>query len=160
MLAVEVTHSNPYVSDKKNITKQSIYFMTADLYAIIASPHTHTHTHTLTHTHTHTHTHTLQVEFSVKKNKNHQKHFLNLLSAFITENMKYRPLLWSKWQHARLSRSGPGFDPRSGQVSWVRFFSGFFLNCKTNVWKLQATKVPEYHLAVVIIIPYSSCWDD
>ena len=36
-----------------------------------------------------------------------------------------RPPLWSKWQHARLSRSGPGFDPRSGQVSWVRFFRGF-----------------------------------
>ena len=35
------------------------------------------------------------------------------------------PPLWSKWQHARLSRSGPGFDPRSGQVSWVRFFRGF-----------------------------------
>ena len=26
---------------------------------------------------------------------------------------------------ARLSRSGPGFYPRSGQVSWVRFFRGF-----------------------------------
>ena len=25
----------------------------------------------------------------------------------------------------RLSRSGPGFDPRSGQVFWVRFFRGF-----------------------------------
>ena len=24
-----------------------------------------------------------------------------------------------------LSSSGPGFDPRSGQVSWVRFFRGF-----------------------------------
>ena len=33
--------------------------------------------------------------------------------------------------------------------------SGFFLTCKTNVRKLQAPKVPEYHLAVVIIIPYS-----
>ena len=30
-----------------------------------------------------------------------------------------------KRQHARLSRSGPGFDPWSGQVSWVRFFRGF-----------------------------------
>ena len=36
------------------------------------------------------------------------------------------PPLWSKWKHARLSRSGPGFDPRSGQVSWVRFCRGFF----------------------------------
>ena len=39
-------------------------------------------------------------------------------------------------------------------------FSGFFLTCQTNVRKLQAPKVPEYHLAVVIIIPYSPCWDD
>ena len=36
-----------------------------------------------------------------------------------------RPPLWSKWLHARLTRSGPGFDPRSGHVSWVRFFRGF-----------------------------------
>ena len=42
--------------------------------------------------------------------------------CFIVRNC---PPLWSKWQHARLSRSGPGFDPRSGQVSWVRFFRGF-----------------------------------
>ena len=45
-------------------------------------------------------------------------------------------------QHARLSRSGPGFNPRSGQVSWVRFLSGFFLTCKTNVRKLSAPKGP------------------
>ena len=38
---------------------------------------------------------------------------------------RFDPPLWSKWQHVRLSRSGPGFDPRSGQVSWVRFFLGF-----------------------------------
>ena len=35
------------------------------------------------------------------------------------------PPLWARRQHARLSRSGPGFDPRSGQVSWVRFFRCF-----------------------------------
>ena len=35
------------------------------------------------------------------------------------------PPLWSKWLHACLSRSGHGFDHRSGQVSWVRFFQGF-----------------------------------
>ena len=35
------------------------------------------------------------------------------------------PPLWTRRLHARLSRSGPGFDPRSGQVSWVRFFRGF-----------------------------------
>ena len=35
------------------------------------------------------------------------------------------PPLWARRQHAPLSRSGPGCDPRSGQVSWVRFFRGF-----------------------------------
>ena len=37
----------------------------------------------------------------------------------------FRPPLWARQQHARLSRSGPGFDSQSGQVSWVRFFRGF-----------------------------------
>ena len=48
-------------------------------------------------------------------------------------------------QRARVrSPVGTGF---LGEV-----FSEFFLTCKTNV--------PEYHLAVAIIIPYSPCWDD
>ena len=55
----------------------------------------------------------------------------------------------------RLSRSGPGFDPRSGRVSWVRFFSEFFFICKTNVGKIQAQEVLEYHLAVIMILLYS-----
>ena len=56
-------------------------------------------------------------------------------------------------QRARVrSPIGTGF---LGEV-----FSGFFLSCKTNVRKLQAPKVPEFHSAVVIIIPYSPCWDD
>ena len=46
------------------------------------------------------------------------------------------PPLWDRRLHACLSCSRPGFDPRSGQVSWVRRFSGFFLICKTNVRKL------------------------
>ena len=36
-------------------------------------------------------------------------------------------------------------------------FSGFSLTCKTNVRNLQAHKVPDYHLAVIIIISYSPC---
>ena len=31
-------------------------------------------------------------------------------------------------------------------------FSGFFLTCKSNVRKLQAHKVSEYHLAMIIIL--------
>ena len=34
------------------------------------------------------------------------------------------------------THSRPGFDPRYGQVFWVRIFRGFFLTCKTNVKKL------------------------
>ena len=44
------------------------------------------------------------------------------------------PPLWARWQHARLSRSGPGFDSRSGQVSWVRFFRGLSSPVKQMSW--------------------------
>ena len=36
-------------------------------------------------------------------------------------------------------------------------FSGFFFTCQET---FRPPKVPDYHLAVVIIIPYSPCWDD
>ena len=51
--------------------------------------------------------------------------------------------------------AGPGSIPGRDKFE---VFSGFFLTCKTNVRKLYAPKVPEYHLA--IIFPYSPCWDD
>ena len=35
-------------------------------------------------------------------------------------------------------------------------FSGFFLPCKANVGKLSAPKVPENHLAIIIIITHHS----
>ena len=40
---------------------------------------------------------------------------------------------------------------RVGESFLGEVFSGFFLTCKTNGRKLQAQKVPEYHLAVIII---------
>ena len=56
-------------------------------------------------------------------------YYPTLLSLLLRQRfftyVTWRPPLWSKWYYARLSRSGPGFDPRSGQVSWVRFFRGF-----------------------------------
>ena len=64
---------------------------------------------------------------------------------------KYCPPLWNRRQHARLSRSGPGFDSRSGQVSWVRLFSGIFLTCMTNVGNIQIHKFPECHILLVRI---------
>ena len=46
------------------------------------------------------------------------------------------PPQWSRRWHARLSRSGPRFDPRSGQVSWVSFFEVFL-----HLWdKCQETR--------------------
>ena len=49
---------------------------------------------------------------------------------------------------------------RSGQVSWVWFFRGFSSPVREYQETLGPPKVPEYHMAVVIIIPYSLCWDD
>ena len=52
---------------------------------------------------------------------------------------------------------GPGSSPvRTSFLGEV--FLGFFLTCKTNVRKLQAPKVPEYHLAIMIIINHHSLW--
>ena len=44
--------------------------------------------------------------------------------------------------HARLSRSGPGFDPRSGQVSWVRFFRGFSSPVRQMSWNFRPPRSP------------------
>ena len=50
-------------------------------------------------------------------------------------------------QQARVRSSvGTGF--------MVKDFSEFFLTCKTNARKFQAHRVPEYHLAIIIIIHY------
>ena len=39
-------------------------------------------------------------------------------------------------------------------------FSGFFHTCKTNVGKFYAHQVLEYHLAVLITLSYSPCWNE
>ena len=65
------------------------------------------------------------------------------------------PPLWAMQQHERLSRSGPRFDPWSGQVSWVRFFWGFSSPVRQMSGSFRPPKVPEYHLAIIIIITHS-----
>ena len=52
-------------------------------------------------------------------------HFKEQHVCLMKSHKSASPPLWDRWYHARLSRSGPGFDPWSGQVSWVRFFRGF-----------------------------------
>ena len=52
------------------------------------------------------------------------------------------PPLWSKWQYACLSCSAPGFDPRSGQVSWVRFFRGFSSPVRQMSGSFRPTRSP------------------
>ena len=47
------------------------------------------------------------------------------INELMTDFLEFQCVVWARQQHARLSRSGPGFDPRSGQVSWVRLFRGF-----------------------------------
>ena len=62
--------------------------------------------------------------------------------------------LWDRRYHARLSRSGLEFDPRSGQV-YRRGFFGVFLICKDKCQEALGHKVPEYHLTIIIINHHS-----
>ena len=68
-------------------------------------------------------------EITGERRKLHNAEVHTLYSSpDIITNLKWRrvsPPLWVMRQHARLSRSEPGFNPRSGQVSWVRFFGVF-----------------------------------
>ena len=48
-----------------------------------------------------------------------------IISNDISSTTWTSPPLWNKGYHACLSLSGPGFDPRSGQVSWLRFLGVF-----------------------------------
>ena len=46
-------------------------------------------------------------------------------------------------------------DPSPVGTSFLgEVFSGFFLTCTTNVSRLSAPKVPEYHLVIIIIITH------
>ena len=71
----------------------------------------------------------------------------------------YGPPLWARRQHARLSRSGPGFDPQSGQVSWVRFFRGFSSPVRQMSGSFRSPRSPNIiwtslSLSLSIIIHY------
>ena len=88
-----------------------------------------------THTHTHTHAHIFVCKFR--------------WSTAVGQAVACAPFT----QRARV-RSPIGTDFLGED------FSGFFLTCKTNARNLKAHKVPEYHLASIIIISYSPCWND
>ena len=49
------------------------------------------------------------------------------------------------------TRSGPGFDPRSGQVSWVRFFRGFSPPVRQMSGNFRPTRSPNIILTIIII---------
>ena len=68
---------------------------------------------------------------------------LTLISEIFEDRIISRgPPLWNKRQHARLSRSGPRFNPRSGQVSWVRFFRGFSSPIRRMSGSFRPTRSP------------------
>ena len=50
--------------------------------------------------------------------------------------------------------AGPGSIPDRDRFFWVRFFRGFSSPVR-QISKLQAPKVPEYHLAIIIITHHS-----
>ena len=73
------------------------------------------------------------------------------------------PPLWARRQHARLSCSGPGFDPLSGQVSWVRFFRGFSSPVRQMSGSFRPLNSPNIiwpSLSSSLIIPYGRQWPE
>ena len=54
--------------------------------------------------------------------------------------LQYSPPLWLR--HARLLRSGPGFDSRTWQVFWVRFFRGFSSPVRQLSGNFRPTRSP------------------
>ena len=72
------------------------------------------------------------------------------------------PPLWARWWHTRLSRSGPGFDLRSGQVSWVRFFRGFSSSVRQMSGSFRPPRSPNITWPSLssIIIHYGRQWPE
>ena len=72
------------------------------------------------------------------------------------------PPLWARQQHARLSRSRPGFDPRSGQVSWVRCFRGFSSPVRQMSGSFRLPRSPNiiWPSLSSIIIHYGHQWPE
>ena len=71
------------------------------------------------------------------------------------------PLLWARLQHAPLSRSEPGFDPWSGQVSWVRFFWDFSSPVRQMSGSFRPPRSPNIiwpSLSSSLIIHYEHQW--
>ena len=64
--------------------------------------------------------------------------------------------LWSRRQHAWLSSSKPEFDPRPGQISWVRFFRGISSSVRQMSGSFRPPWFLEYHLAIIIILIISA----
>ena len=56
--------------------------------------------------------------------------------------MPFRPPLWNRQENARLLCSRPGFDPQSGQVSWVSFFWGFSSPVTQISGRFRPTRIP------------------
>ena len=82
-----------------------------------------------------------------------EDHYVRYL-IHMSRHKQLGPLLWARRQHARLSRSGPGFYPQLGQVSWVRFFLSFSSPVRLMSGSFRPPRVPEYHLAIIIITHY------
>ena len=73
------------------------------------------------------------------------------------------PPLWNRLQHVCLSRSRPGFDPRSGQVSWVRFFWGLSSPVRQMSGSFRPPRSPNIiwpSLSWWLIIHYGRQWPE
>ena len=83
--------------------------------------------------------------------------------SLATEQTLKGPPLWARRYHACLSRSGSGFDPRSEQVSWVRFFRGFSSPARQMSWSFRPPTSPNIiwpSLSSSLIIHYGRQWPE
>ena len=107
---------------------------------------------------------------SVFANCSTQKAFCSLVTilGILTVNNKWRvkcwcPLLWAKRQHVCLPHSGPRFDSRSRQVSWVRFLQGFSSPVRQMSGSLRPPRSPNIiwpSLSSSLIIHYGRQWPE
>ena len=126
------------------------------------------------------HLNSLLKQFTSKMGLHH--HFANIVRTFLDEQFPARwigrgspyitwparssdlsPPLWARRQNARLSRSGPGFDPRSGQVSWVTFFRVFSSRVRQMSGSFRPPRSPNIiwpSLSSSHIIHYGRQWPE
>ena len=90
----------------------------------------------------------------------HRPHFT--VGGNWIKSLHLQPLQRCYCENSGSSRSGPGFDSRSGQVSWVRFFRGFSSPVRQMSGSFRPPRSPNiiWPSLSSIIIHYGRQWPE